>query len=165
MTTTTIKQRRPPQADRRGGQAVADVIDSSLRCALKLVSFCSISVLILAAVSVASVKIVDVGADGDEAEALRRLAVLAGVIGNGGGGRQFPQAGEEDDEGADPPCSVTAFQPSHCGEKLSVAAVKAEHAGFDLFLPGRLAFQVLVAEGLHAGQKFVGGLPLACHSA
>ena len=61
------------------------------------------------------VKFIDIGADGDEAESLRRLAVLAGGIGDGGSGGQFPEAGEENDE---PPCSVSAFQPSHCGEKF-----------------------------------------------
>src|SRR5574343_1619091 len=98
------------------------------------------------------VEFIDVGADGHEAEALRRLAILAGVVGNGGGGGQLPQTGEEDDEGAGAAVFSNRIPAVALWRKIEVAAIEAEGAGLDQF-PGRLALQVLVAEGRDAGQE------------
>ena len=150
------QERRTPQAEGSGAQAVADMLEQGGTLRLEAgILFGNQRVDARGCLGGCLVEVVYVGADGDEAEALRRLAILAGVVGDGGRGGQLPQAGEENDKGAGAAMFGDGIPAIALRREIQVAAIQADGAGLDQFL-GRFALQVLVAEGRDAGQEFIG---------
>ena len=152
------QQCRAPEANGGTGQAALDAVDHLATLGLETgILFIDQRVDATSGFGGGFVEVIDIGTDGDEAEPLRRLAVLAGVVGDGGGGRQFPQAREEDDEGAGAAVFGEGVPAVALRRKVEIAAVERDGAGLDQRL-GRLALEVLVAEGRDVGEEFVRGL-------
>ncbi len=111
-----------------------------------------------------AVEIIDVGADGDETEAARRLPVGAGEVRDRGGGGQLPQAGPIDRKG---PRSAVPGQIHPAGalrRVVQITAIQPDGAGLHQF-GGPLLLQALVLEGRGLVEKGAdrqaAGLPVA----